>query len=49
MLFVIGPDQRRVECYDSIYDKNGFHYESLNDIIKFIKDYQVSNKLPIDD
>jgi Ulp1 family protease len=49
VLFVIVPTERRVECYDSIYDANGFHYESLNVIIKFIKDYQVSNKLPVDD
>jgi Ulp1 family protease len=49
MLFIIVPAKRRLECYGSIYDTNGFHYESLNYILKFIKDYQVSNKLPIDD
>jgi Ulp1 family protease len=49
VLFVIVPTERRVECYDSIYDANGFHYESLNVIIKFIKHYQVTNKLPVDD
>jgi Ulp1 family protease len=48
MLFIIVPTERQVECYDSIYDAHGFHYESLNVKIKFIKDYQVSNKLPID-
>jgi Ulp1 family protease len=49
MLFIIVPDESRLKCYDSIYDANGFHYESLNVIIKFIKDYLVSNKLPVDD
>jgi Ulp1 family protease len=49
VLFFIVPAERRVECYDSLYDANGFHYESLSVIIKFLKDYQVFNKLPVDD
>jgi Ulp1 family protease len=48
MLFIIVPDESRVECYDSRYDANVFHYESLNVFIKFINDYKVSNKLPVD-
>jgi Ulp1 family protease len=49
VLFIIVPAEPRVECYDSLYDTNGFHYESLSVIIKFLKDYQVFNKLPVDD
>jgi Ulp1 family protease len=32
-----------------LYDANIFNYESLSFIIKFLKDYQVFNKLPVDD
>jgi Ulp1 family protease len=49
MLFLIVPAERRVKCYDSIYDADGFHYESLSVIIQFLKDYQVFNKLHVDD
>jgi Ulp1 family protease len=49
MLFIIVPVECRVECYNSIYDTNWFHYESLSVIIKFLKDYQVFNKLPVDE
>jgi hypothetical protein len=49
LLFIIVPAQRRVECYDSINDANDFHYESLNIILRFIKDYQSKNKLQVDD
>jgi hypothetical protein len=49
VLFVIAPAEHRVECYDFLYDTNGFHYESLSIIIKFPKDYQVFNKLHVDD
>jgi Ulp1 family protease len=51
VLFIIVPAERRVKCYDSFYDADGFHYESLSLIIKFLKflkDYQVLNKLPVD-
>jgi Ulp1 family protease len=44
VLFVIVP-----ECYDSLHDANYFHYESLNVIIRFIKYYQLNNKLQVDD
>jgi Ulp1 family protease len=47
VLFVIVPAERRVECYDSLYDTEGFHYESLSVIIKFLKEYQVLNKLRV--
>jgi Ulp1 family protease len=40
VLSVIVPAQRRVEFYDSLHDANNFHYESLNVILRFIKDYQ---------
>jgi hypothetical protein len=46
-MFVIVPVQRCVKCYDSLYEANVFHYESLNLIIKFIKDYQLSNKITV--
>jgi Ulp1 family protease len=49
VLFVIVPAERRVECYDSLYEAVGFHYESLSVITRFIKDYQVLKKLPVDD
>jgi Ulp1 family protease len=49
VLFFIVPAERRIECYDSLYEAGGFHYESLSVIIRFIKDYQVLNKLPVDD
>jgi Ulp1 family protease len=49
VLFVIVPAERRIECYDSLYEAGGFHYKSLSAIIRFIKDYQVLNKLPVDD
>jgi hypothetical protein len=49
VLFVIVPAERRVECYDSLYEAGGFHYESLSVIIRFLKDYQVLNNLPVDD
>jgi Ulp1 family protease len=49
VLFVIVPAERRVECYYSLYEARGFHYESLSVIIIFIKDYQVLKKLPVDD
>jgi Ulp1 family protease len=49
VLFVIVPAERRVKCYDLLYDADGFHYESLSVIIKFLKDYQVLNNLPVDD
>jgi Ulp1 family protease len=49
VLFVIVRADRRVECYDSLSDTDGFHYESLSGIIIFLKDYQVFNKLPVDD
>jgi hypothetical protein len=49
VLLIIFPAERRIECYDLLYNANGFHYESLSVIIKFIKDYQVSNKLPVDE
>jgi Ulp1 family protease len=48
VLFVIVPAKRCVECYDSLYEAGGFHYESLSVIIIFLKDYQVLNKLPVD-
>jgi hypothetical protein len=49
VLFVIVPAERRIECYDSLCEAGGYHYESLSVIIRFIKDYQVQNKLPVDD
>jgi Ulp1 family protease len=49
VLFVIIPDQKRVECYDSLHDVNDFHYDSLNVIIRFINYYQLKNKLQVDD
>jgi Ulp1 family protease len=49
VLFIIFPAERCVECYDSLYEAGGFHYESLSVIIRFLKDYQVLNKLPVDD
>jgi Ulp1 family protease len=49
MLFIKVPAERRVECYDSRYYANRFNYESLTFIIKFLKDYQVFNKMPVDD
>jgi Ulp1 family protease len=49
VLFVIVPAERRIECYDSLYEAGGFHYESLSLIIRFIKDYQGRNKLHVDD
>jgi Ulp1 family protease len=49
VLFVTVPAERHIECYDSLYEAGGFHYESLSAIIRFIKDYQVLNKLPVDD
>jgi Ulp1 family protease len=49
VMFIIVPAERRVKCYVSLYDADGFHYESLSVIIKFLKDYQVLNKLPVDD
>jgi hypothetical protein len=49
VVFVIVPAQRRVKCYDSLHDANDFHYESLNVIIRFIKDYQSKNQLQVDD
>jgi Ulp1 family protease len=49
VLFIIVPAERRVECYDSLYEAGGFHYESLSVIIRFLKDYQVLNNLPVDD
>jgi hypothetical protein len=48
VLFVIVPAHRRVEFYDSLHDANDFHYESLNIIIRFIKDYQSNNQLQVD-
>jgi Ulp1 family protease len=47
VLFIIVPAQRRVEYHDSLHDTNDFHYESLNVIIRFIKDYQLKNKLQV--
>jgi hypothetical protein len=49
VLFDIVPVEGRVECYDSLYEAGGFHYESLSVIIRFLKDYQVLNKFPVDD
>jgi Ulp1 family protease len=49
VLFVIVPAECRVECYDSLYEIGGFHYESLIVIIRFKKDYQVLNTVPVDD
>jgi hypothetical protein len=49
VIFIIVPAEHRVECYDSLYEAGGFHYESLSVIIRFIKYYQVLNKLPVDD
>jgi Ulp1 family protease len=49
VMFVIVPAKRRVECYASLYDADGFHYESHSVIIKFLKDYQVLNILHVDD
>jgi Ulp1 family protease len=49
VLFIIVPAELRVECYDSLYEAGGFHYESLSVIIRFIKDSQFLNKLPVDD
>jgi Ulp1 family protease len=49
VMFVIVPAEFRVECYDLLYDEDGFHYESLSVMLKFLKDYQVFNKLPVDD
>jgi Ulp1 family protease len=46
VIFIIVPAECSVECYDSLYDANGFHNESLSVIIKLLKDYQVSNKCP---
>jgi Ulp1 family protease len=48
VLFVIVPAEGRIECYDSLYEAGGFHYESLSVLIRFIKDYQALNKLPVD-
>jgi Ulp1 family protease len=41
VLFIIVPAERRIECYDSLYEGCRSHYESLIVIIRFIKDYQV--------
>jgi Ulp1 family protease len=49
VLFVIVPAKRHIKCYDSLYDADGFHYESLSVIIRFLKDYQVLNNLPVYD
>jgi Ulp1 family protease len=49
VIFIIVPAERRVECYDSLCESGGFHYESLSDITRFLKDYQVLNKLPVDE
>jgi Ulp1 family protease len=49
VVFIIVPAERRVECYDLIRDGNDFHYESLNVIVRFIKDSQFNNKLQVDD
>jgi Ulp1 family protease len=49
LLFITVPAERRVECYDSLYEAGGFHYESLSVIISFLKDYQALNKFPVDE
>jgi hypothetical protein len=49
VLFIIVPADLRVDCFDSLYEAGGFHYESLSVIIILLKDYQVMNKLPVDD
>jgi Ulp1 family protease len=49
VLFIIVPAERRIECYDSLREAGGFHYESLSVIIRCIKEYQVLNQLPVDD
>jgi Ulp1 family protease len=49
VLFIIVPAELRVECYASLYESGGFHYDSLSVIIRFLKDYQFLNNLPVDD
>jgi Ulp1 family protease len=48
VLLIIVPSERRIGCYDSLYEADGSHYNSLSVIIRFIKDDQVLNKLPVD-
>jgi Ulp1 family protease len=48
VIFIIVQAERRVECYDSIYESGVFNYESPSVIIRFLKDYHVLNKLPVD-
>jgi Ulp1 family protease len=49
VLFVIVPAQQCIERYDSLHDANDFHYQSLNVIIRFIKDYQLKKNLQVND
>jgi Ulp1 family protease len=49
VIFVIVPAERWIECYDSLLEAGAFHYELLSVLIRFIKEYQVRNKLPVDD
>jgi Ulp1 family protease len=49
VLFILVPSERRVECYDLIYDADRFYHESLSVIIRFPKEYQFFNNLPVDD